>query len=285
MKKTLFNASLEESMNLVTDKYIQTSMEDINEKGYWRKIIGSFTMILFILMFHVVAVVLEESHADTVVMKQSNLTPIWIVLSLGIVINYFRNIAKVKNDRILSYYYYNNSMAALVGVYLLQAIIMFIVLSVSVTDNFLPLILYSILFLAIIISRVISISKEIKRILYQSEKNNNRVARFLEQFVVFSRKYGWLVVLILYFLRNYFKYTPSETATAGEFDTLQIIGGWLCPLMMILPLYFMFALVEDNFQGYYLKKYLEDYRQLTDYSIEEWYGKKSKMYKESLKNK
>ncbi|MCY7151467.1 hypothetical protein MK541_04655 [Streptococcus gallolyticus subsp. gallolyticus] len=109
-------------MNLVTDKYIQTSMEDINEKGYWRKIIGSFTMILFILMFHVVAVVLEESHADTVVMKQSNLTPIWIVLSLGIVINYFRNIAKVKNDRILSYYYYNNSMAALVGVFLLQII-------------------------------------------------------------------------------------------------------------------------------------------------------------------
>ncbi|MCQ9215773.1 hypothetical protein MK543_09325 [Streptococcus gallolyticus subsp. gallolyticus] len=53
MKKTLFNASLEESMNLVTDKYTQTSMEDINEKGYWRKIIGSFTMILFILMFHV----------------------------------------------------------------------------------------------------------------------------------------------------------------------------------------------------------------------------------------
>jgi len=170
MKKTLFNASLEESMNLVTDKYIQTSMEDINEKGYWRKIIGSFTMILFILMFHVVAVVLEESHADTVVMKQSNLTPIWIVLSLGIVINYFRNIAKVKNDRILSYYYYNNSMAALVGVFLLQIIIMFIVLSVSVTDNFLPLILYPILFLAIIISRVVSISKKIKHTKISSEE-------------------------------------------------------------------------------------------------------------------
>ena len=50
MKQTIFNASLEESMNLVTDKYIQTAMEDINEKGYWRKIIGGFTMILFLFM-------------------------------------------------------------------------------------------------------------------------------------------------------------------------------------------------------------------------------------------
>lgn len=33
---------------------------------------------------------------------------------------------------------------------------------------------------------------------------------------------------------------------------------------------------------YYFKKYLEDYRQLPDYSIEDWYGKESKRYKESL---
>ena len=33
---------------------------------------------------------------------------------------------------------------------------------------------------------------------------------------------------------------------------------------------------------YYFKKYLEDYRQLSDYSIEDWYGKESKRYKESL---
>jgi len=52
MKKTLFNASLEESMNLVTDKYIQTSMEDINEKGYWRKIIGFFTVLFFSVCLH-----------------------------------------------------------------------------------------------------------------------------------------------------------------------------------------------------------------------------------------
>ena len=33
---------------------------------------------------------------------------------------------------------------------------------------------------------------------------------------------------------------------------------------------------------YYFKKNLEAYRQLADYSIEDWYGKESKRYKESL---
>lgn len=32
MKQTIFNASMEESMNLVTDEYIKISIDDFNEK-------------------------------------------------------------------------------------------------------------------------------------------------------------------------------------------------------------------------------------------------------------
>ena len=44
MKQTIFNASLEESMNLVTDQYIKTSFEDFNEKGYEGKLLVIITM-------------------------------------------------------------------------------------------------------------------------------------------------------------------------------------------------------------------------------------------------
>ncbi|NRG60366.1 hypothetical protein HPA88_02595 [Streptococcus suis] len=40
MKKTIWNASLEESMNLVTDKYIKTSIDDVNQHGHKKKILG-----------------------------------------------------------------------------------------------------------------------------------------------------------------------------------------------------------------------------------------------------
>ncbi|CEL89492.1 conserved protein of unknown function [Streptococcus sanguinis] len=57
------------------------------------------------------------------------------------------------------------------------------------------------------------------------------------------------------------------------------------PLLGLPFLLFSIALGIDNFQGYYLQKYLEDYRQLSGYSVKEWYGKGSQRYKESLNQK
>ncbi|MBP2623348.1 hypothetical protein [Streptococcus oricebi] len=48
MKKTIFNASLEESMNFVKDDYIKTSLDDINQKGVKKKVLGFFTVLLLI---------------------------------------------------------------------------------------------------------------------------------------------------------------------------------------------------------------------------------------------
>ncbi|MFH0372409.1 hypothetical protein [Streptococcus sp. A22] len=51
MKKTIWNASLEESMGLVTDKYIQTFLEDIEKNGYKKKILGFLTVEFFMFLF------------------------------------------------------------------------------------------------------------------------------------------------------------------------------------------------------------------------------------------
>ncbi len=50
MKKTLFNASLEESMNLVTDEYIELSLEESKHKKIFKKLMGLLTLLCFILL-------------------------------------------------------------------------------------------------------------------------------------------------------------------------------------------------------------------------------------------
>ena len=50
---------------------------------------------------------------------------------------------------------------------------------------------------------------------------------------------------------------------------------------MLVPIYVCLALGADNFQGYYIKKYMEEYRELSGYTVEEWYGPRSKKAKES----
>ncbi|MCK1191051.1 hypothetical protein MX003_00455 [Streptococcus uberis] len=62
VRNNIFNASLEKSVNLVSDKYILNSVEDINKKGYFRKIIGSITIILFMWAFHFAFAFLEKKR-------------------------------------------------------------------------------------------------------------------------------------------------------------------------------------------------------------------------------
>ena len=78
MKQTIFNASLEESMNLVTDKYIQTAMEDINEKGYWRKIIGGLTTLFFMFLMYWLGVAVDTLHVRFYFLKVS----VWMAILL-----------------------------------------------------------------------------------------------------------------------------------------------------------------------------------------------------------
>jgi len=85
MKQTIFNASLEESMNLVTDKYIQTAMEDINEKGYWRKIIGGLTTLFFMFLMYWLGVAVDTLHVRFYFLKVS----VWMAILLGLGVLFF----------------------------------------------------------------------------------------------------------------------------------------------------------------------------------------------------
>ncbi|WP_288623392.1 hypothetical protein [uncultured Streptococcus sp.] len=165
------------------------------------------------------------------------------------------------------------------GCLYIQGVIFSIIAASLVLGNILGTVIYVLLFLFVGLDRYQWFKQDTLKALYGQQSFKNPLARFLDYFVTFSKKYGGIVILLLFILRLFL---PGEGDIYHNelFRTLGLLGF---PLVMLLGLYFITALGADNFQGYYLQKYLEDYRQLSDYSIEEWYGKKSKMYKESLK--
>ncbi|MGT2888284.1 hypothetical protein N1495_00645 [Streptococcus didelphis] len=104
---------------------------------------------------------------------------------------------------------------------------------------------------------------------------HNSLATLIDKFVIFSKKYGGLVVLILIVFRFFFPIDKSN-------DIVRTVGMFVYMLGALFLIYVTTSLLFDIIKGYYLKKYLEDYRQISGYSIE-WYGKTAKIYKESLK--
>ncbi|WP_314481549.1 hypothetical protein [Streptococcus cristatus] len=138
--------------------------------------------------------------------------------------------------------------------------------------------LYTIAFILYFVRLFQNFQKNTFEILYQESTYSNRGADFLDRFVVFAKKYGGIILSLIVIFRIFF---PNSDFIQQN-GTLRSIFIAINPILFVPFLYFLYALSVNNFQGYYLKKYLEDYRQLSDYSIEDWYGKESKRYKESL---
>ena len=274
MKQTIFNASLEESMNLVTDKYIQTAMEDINEKGYWRKIIGGLTTLFFMFLMSWLGGAVDTLHVRFYFLKVS----VWMAILLGLGVLFFviyiKDILKIKNNRVLSYYYYNKVMFLLMISFCLQTVILAISGSGLFFGNFLSSMVFTFIYGLVFLDRYQWFKTSTLEALYGQKEFQNPLARFLEYFTVFAKKYGGIIVLLLIVLRWIF---PIDRHN----DLVRAMGLVFYSFFMLIGVYFIIALGADNFQGYYIKKYMEEYRELSGYTIEEWYGPRSKKAKEN----
>ena len=278
MKQTIFNASLEESMNLVTDQYIKTSFEDFNEKGYEGKLLGIITMQFILFLIFLFSIWVDSQNLQFLFMKVSLING--ALLGLGFVgfVGYLIDLTKIKNQSILSYYCFNkwvNFMIFLLG---LQCIVIGIAGAGTIIGMILSGALYTVAFILYFIRLFQNFQKNTLEILYQESTYSNRGADFLDRFVVFAKRYGGLILFLIVIFRIFF---PNSDLIQQN-DTFRSIFVAINPIIFVPFLYFLYVLSVNNFQGYYLKKYLEDYRQLSDYSIEDWYGKESKRYKESL---
>ena len=278
MKQTIFNASLEESMNLVTDQYIKTSFEDFNEKGYEGKLLGIITMQFILFLIFLFSIWVDSQNLQFLFMKVGLINGAFFGLGFVGFVGYIIDLTKIKNQSILSYYYFNkwvNFMIFLLG---LQCIVIGIAGAGTIIGMILSGALYTVAFILYFIRLFQNFQKNTLEILYQESTYSNRGADFLDRFVVFAKRYGGLILFLIVIFRIFF---PNSDLIQQN-GTFRSIFVAINPIIFVPFLYFLYVLSVNNFQGYYLKKYLEDYRQLSDYSIEEWYGKESKRYKESL---
>lgn len=278
MKQTIFNASLEESMNLVTDQYIKTSFEDFNEKGYEGKLLGIITMQFILFLIFLFSIWVDSQNLQFLFMKVGLINGAFFGLGFVGFVGYLIDLTKIKNQSILSYYCFNkwvNFMIFLLG---LQCIVIGIAGAGTIIGMILSGALYTVAFILYFIRLFQNFQKNTLEILYQESTYSNRGADFLDRFVVFAKRYGGLILFLIVIFRIFF---PNSDLIQQN-DTFRSIFVAINPIIFVPFLYFLYVLSVNNFQGYYLKKYLEDYRQLSDYSIEDWYGKESKRYKESL---
>ena len=274
MKQTIFNASLEESMNLVTDKYIQTAMEDINEKGYWRKIIGGFTMILFLFMGYGIGFATDNFGASFFFQKVSIINLLLLIVGTVEIFHYFIVLTGLKDRRVLSYYYYNRTMFIVMFCFVLQGIFLIIGGAGQYLGSLFSSLFFSSVYILILLRCYQWFKTSTLEALYGQKEFQNPLVRFLEYFVVFAKKYGGIIVLLLIVLRWIF---PIDRHN----DLVRAMGLVFYSFFMLIGVYFIIALGADNFQGYYIKKYMEKYRELSGYTVEEWYGPRSKKAKEN----
>ena len=274
MKQTIFNASLEESMNLVTDKYIQTAMEDIKEKGYWRKIIGFLTVNIFMYLLYLLGIYADTHLKTSLPIKTSVLVLVPLFISLCGTALYFFEVTKISNNRVLSYYYYNKDMFIVVSCLYAQIEWLMVSFTFSILGVLLAIMLYGVILLFVFMDRYQWFKTSTLEALYGQKEFQNPLARFLEYFTVFAKKYGGIIVLLLIVLRWIF---PIDRHN----DLVRAMGLVFYSFFMLIGVYFIIALGADNFQGYYIKKYMEEYRELSGYTVEEWYGPRSKKAKEN----
>ena len=265
-------------MSLVTDKYIKTSLEDFNEKSYEGKLLGFVTMQFILFLIFLFSIWVDSQNLQFLFMKVSLING--ALLGLGFVgfVGYLIDLTKIKNQLILSYYYYNKWVSFMIFLLCLQCLVIGIAGAGTIIGMILSGALYTVAFILYFIRLFQNFQKNTLEILYQESTYSNRGADFLDRFVVFAKRYGGLILFLIVIFRIFF---PNSDLIQQN-DTFRSIFVAINPIIFVPFLYFQYVLSVNNFQGYYLKKYLEDYRQLSDYSIEDWYGKESKRYKESL---
>lgn len=279
MKKTIWNASLEESMNLVTDKYIQTSLEDIEKNGYKKKILGFLTVEFFIFLISFIGPYSDKEVGNILFVEAKILFSIPVWLGLLVIVHYLMDARKIRHNRILSYYYFNWNMFLMVSLLNYQVFVLCAIGSAMFFGSLIAVILNLSIIIFVIAERYLWFKKEVLNGLYGNQSVSNPLNDVLEKFVVLGRKYGGLIVFPFVVLRLFL---PNQGKGIYENDFLRslvMIFGIGGPILLF---YFIVAIVFSCIEGFYINKYMEDYRILSGYSIEDWYGKESKRYKESL---
>lgn len=251
MKQTIFNASLEESMNLVTDKYIKQSIDDANRKRYDTKILGlSATLILnagMLIGIHFLsAYVLGEIGFVATLLNSFAL-----ILQIWGTITYLKATKHIERNRVLNYYQFNSTILLGLSLLYLYAYEFFLLTCFHYSADWLLFVLHVLLFIGLIAYLLYRTKQAILKSLYHKETYRTTVSDTADRFVIIAKRYGWLIMLVLYIWKIFF---PSSPEVA---DNDRYLAAIMYPLIVLAIVPIIFGLGKPHIQGYYLKKYRE----------------------------
>ena len=298
MKKSIFKASFEESLNLLDDgisgKFAQENYQDALKKEKYRGTMKSYVWLVFLTVLFIIGpnwliVAVNDYlfyHANpkdlTVRLSEINFLPygvFWMGLAIWILLII---LGKRFNQQFILIYRGQFHFMVSFLIWLLIELNLLLLNLLYGLVGYLGLFAMEGLILFTIIYLIRAKSTSLLVLLYGGTGIESPIDRIFNKVFKFIVKYGGIVVALWIIFRTIF----SDSIRNAD----NLVGG-LGVLFLFLvfnirisafEIYFMFPYM---LQGYYKWKFPEEYREWEGKSVEEWYGKQYlKKHKELLEN-
>lgn len=286
--KKLYGALFEESQNLVDKEFVMKSLKESSNNQDNGRLEGKiFTFLLGPLVFKFIKFVINdksESPFSTKLEWSGRVFDIlfYVTMTLSIIFILESVFCKVKYSKQKVNREYSYTTRIILA--LCEFCICGSIASLSSTGSALNSVFMEYFYVALVIFLfwVINhkLNENILNTLYNQGKKKDVLSK-TEKITNFISKYVLILAAIWILIK---------TVITGYRD---LIGALMVDTFPLLMACFMYAGIyiykEDIVQGYYLKKYSEQYRQLYGFSKEEWYGvgikddERMKMVKKHLK--
>ena len=269
--KRLYGASFEESQNLVDKEFVIKSLKESSDKQDNGRLEGKiFTFLLAPLMFKLIKFV-TKNKSELAIPSQliwsgkifNILFYITLIFSIIFILeSVFCKIRYSKRKTNREYSYTTRIVAAL-SWFCVCGAVAFLSATGSALNSVFMEYFYVILIIFLFWFINHKLNQNILSILYhQGEKKD--VLSKAEKITNSISKYVLILAAIWILIK---------AIITGYQD---LIGALMCDTFPLFMACFMYAGIyiykQDIVQGYYLKKYSEQYRQLYGFSKEEWYG-------------
>lgn len=293
-KKSIFNASFEESLNLEDDGFLQYQKKDVYSKleKYYKKgypsiglkiqsvILALIFPISLNFMLLVISIYLHDSNPKDLAVSISK-TPLLsaeiyvlflFVWLLVVLVGKF-----IKRNYLLPYRYHFHVIT-----FLIWLSFEFNLLAIDMSLPTLSVWMIAAIFVFIFILAYFMFSLEIeslKKLMYGNGSGSSLHNKIANKIAIYGMSFFGIGVIINFIVKSFSMKFSTSLEGLGLFITWIILN--IAVIAMLIYIEF-----PSYLQAFYKWKYSEEYREWEGKSVEEWYGKKYlKKHKDLLKNR
>ncbi|MDL5042670.1 hypothetical protein [Streptococcus raffinosi] len=294
MKKSIFKASFEESLNLEDDGLVQYQNKDVFSRveAYYKQgkptiklrlqsilltLVGPIFINFMILVFSLSIHDSDPKDLTLPVSKYPLLTADVYVVSFLIWVTIILIGKCIKRAYLLPYCYHFHVLT-----YLVWLILEFNLLAIDVSLPTLTIWFLVLIFVLLVLSGLLMLRLEIgilKNVMYDINSTTFLPNRIVKKLTTFGSGLLGLAVILSILLKR------LSITFSTLVEGVGLLGMWIA-FNLILMAFLIFMEFPCYLHAYYKWKYPEEYRDWEGKSLEDWYGKKYlKKHKELLKAK